>query len=315
MMKSVEPLRERLREDRVHGNLLYPVSIYEMGNLHDDIILECHWHEEPEFIIVTEGKALFQVGTVSCEVKAGEAIFVNSGELHTAYQIDDSICSFAAIVFGMSLLDSSSYDTIQASYLDPLLARNSPTLLHMDGSTAWQQHVLPLLQQIVHVNLTQPVAYELTTKAYLYLVLGSMYEHMDHEHERPPAIAYDRIERLKTVLSHIHEHYGQPLRLRELAEQVNMSEGHFCRFFKSLTQKSPIDYINRYRTQQACRLLKSSNRKIVDISLEVGFDSLSYFIAVFKQHHSCTPSQYRKELNRLHSGRTTELLIDDMVLT
>ncbi len=309
-MQSFEPLRERLREDRIHGSLMYPVSIYEMGNLHDDIILECHWHEEPEFIIVTEGKALFQVGAVSCVVNAGEAIFVNSGEIHTAYQIDDSVCSFAAIVFGMSLLDSSSYDTIQASYLDPLLSRDTHALLHIDGAAHWQQDMLRLLQQIVHVNLNRPVAYELTTKAYLCLIISMMYEHMDHQREPAPAIAYDRIERLKTVLGHIHEHYGQPLRLRELAEQVNMSEGHFCRFFKSMTQKSPIDYINRYRTQQACRLLKSSDRKIVDISLEVGFDSLSYFISVFKQHHGCTPSQYRKELHRLYAGRTTELMVD-----
>ncbi len=309
-MQSFEPLRERLREDRIHGSLMYPVSIYEMGNLHDDIILECHWHEEPEFIMVTEGKALFQVGAVSCEVKAGEAIFVNSGEIHTAYQIDDHVCSFAAIVFGMSLLNSSSYDTIQASYLDPLLSQDKHPLLHIDGSVSWQQDILRLLQQIVQVNLSRPVAYELTTKAYLCLIISMMYEHMDHQQEPAPAIAYDRIERLKTVLRHIHTHYAQPLRLRELAEQVNMSEGHFCRFFKAMTQKSPIDYINRYRTQQACRLLKSSDRKIVDISLEVGFDSLSYFISVFKQHHGCTPSQYRKELHRLYAGRTTELLVE-----
>jgi len=260
--------------------------------------------------MVTEGRALFQVGATSCEVKAGEAIFVNSGEIHTAYQIGDHTCSFAAIVFGMSLLDSSSYDTIQASYLEPLLTGQAHAPLHLSKHTDWEREILRLLQGIVEVNLTQSVAYELTTKAYLYLAIGIMYQHMDHHREPPPAVAYDRIERLKTVLVHIHTHYQQPLRLRELAEQVNMSEGHFCRFFKSLTQKSPIDYINRYRTQQACRLLRSSNRKIVDISLEVGFDSLSYFISVFKHHHGCTPSQYRKELNRIHAGRTTELLVD-----
>lgn len=308
-MQSLERMRDTLRENRIHGSTMYPVSIYEMNDLRDEVILECHWHQEPEFILVTEGRALFQVGGVNCEVKAGEAIFVNSGEIHTAYRVDGEMCSYCAVVFGMSLLDSASYDHVQGNYLDPLLARQVHAPLHLDPSLSWQQRILELLEQVIQVNLQRPVAYELTTKAYLYLIIGLMYEHMDHPLEQQPAVS-DRMERLKMVLSHIHAHYQQPLRLRELADIVNMSEGHFCRFFKSLTQKSPIEYINRYRTQQACRWLENSDRKIVDISLEVGFDSLSYFISVFKQHHGCTPSRYRKELNGMYSTRTTELLAD-----
>lgn len=301
-----EQLREELKENRIHGSLMYPVSVYRMDDIEEETVLECHWHEEPELILVTQGRALFQIGTIPYEVHAGEAVFVNSGEIHTAYQMEHESCSFVATVFSMSLLNSAGYDMIQARFIDPLLRKQMGLPVHIRGQEVWEQEVLTLLTQIVDINEQQTVTCELTTKAYLYLIFAQMIEHMDTQVAPIPAPS-DKVQRLKKVLGHIHDNYQQPLRLRELAEQINMSEGHFCRFFKSLTQKSPIDYINRYRTQQACRLLQSSDRKIVDISLEVGFDSLSYFISVFKQHRGSTPSQYRKQTHGVSNSLITEL--------
>lgn len=136
----------------------------------------------------------------------------------------------------------------------------------------------------------------MTTKAYLYLIFAQMFEHM-----RPAALkgtvpsgSHDKVERLKSVLSYIHKRYPEPLKLKELADEANMSEGHFCRFFKQMVQKSPVDYINYYRISQACVQLENTDHKIVDIAMDVGFEHLSYFITTFKKHKNITPSQYRK---------------------
>lgn len=49
--------RERLREDRIHGNAMYPVSVYpDIQQLNGDSILDCHWHDEMEFTMVTQGQ-------------------------------------------------------------------------------------------------------------------------------------------------------------------------------------------------------------------------------------------------------------------
>ncbi|MNP38977.1 Bifunctional transcriptional activator/DNA repair enzyme AdaA [compost metagenome] len=113
--------------------------------------------------------------------------------------------------------------------------------------------------------------------------------------DRSSTGSHDKVERIKNVLNYIHEHYPEPLKLKDLASEINMSEGHFCRFFKQMVQKTPIDYMNNYRIQKACKLLENSNQKMVDIAMDVGFDNLSYFITVFKQHKKSTPSQYRKQ--------------------
>lgn len=72
--------RAQLREDRIHGNAMYPVSVYpDIQQLNGDSILDCHWHDEMEFTMVTQGSAVFQIDMNRYEVKAGEAIFVHRG--------------------------------------------------------------------------------------------------------------------------------------------------------------------------------------------------------------------------------------------
>ncbi|MNO04942.1 Regulatory protein SoxS [compost metagenome] len=73
-----------------------------------------------------------------------------------------------------------------------------------------------------------------------------------------------------------------------------MSEGQFCRFFKSMTRQTPMDYVNSYRIRQAAEMLRVEDRKISDIALEVGFDNISYFIRVFRKMMKCSPSAFRK---------------------
>ncbi|MNP17428.1 Bifunctional transcriptional activator/DNA repair enzyme AdaA [compost metagenome] len=104
-----------------------------------------------------------------------------------------------------------------------------------------------------------------------------------------------KVNRLKKVILYIQENYQEPIRTRDLSDLIPMSEGQFCRFFKAMTRKTPVDYINSYRIRQAAALLQQTERKISDIALEVGFDNVSYFIKVFRKAMSCSPSEFRKD--------------------
>ena len=72
-----------------------------------------------------------------------------------------------------------------------------------------------------------------------------------------------------------------------------MNSQYFCRFFKSVIGKTPIDYINNYRIEKSVELLVTTNDKILNICYSVGFDNFSYFIKTFKKIKNCTPSEYR----------------------
>ncbi|MGN7355906.1 AraC family transcriptional regulator [Paenibacillus sp. SAF-054] len=289
--------REMLKENRMHGHPMYPVSIYpDIEQLSGNSILDCHWHDEMEFIIIRNGCALFQLDTDYIEVRAGQALFVNSGQLHAGTLQGEAPCIFSAIVFKPDLLTSPSFDVIQEKYIGPLLDQSFRPAPFIQGVRDWEKDILHVLDRILQDNEHRPPAYELSTKANLLGIIAMLIANAEplKPGRTPSAGSPDKIEKLKTVLNFIHEHYSEALRLKDLAGLIRMSQGHFCRFFKQLTQKSPVEYINHYRIAQACRLLENSTMKIVDIALETGFDNLSYFITVFKQAKGCTPSKYRK---------------------
>ncbi|AOZ94105.1 AraC family transcriptional regulator [Paenibacillus crassostreae] len=292
--------RDLLKENRVHGNPMYPVSIYpNVEQLNGQSILDCHWHDEMEFIVVRQGSATFQINMSYYEVNAGEAIFVNSGELHAGYvERDHGVpCIFSAVVFSPDLLLSHAFDIVQEKFIDPLLKKQLLPPPHIKRTESWEIDILHYLDIILTENENKAPTCELTTKAHLYLILANMANHMQQStRSNPnPIGSHEKVERIKIVLNYIHDHYPESLKLKDLASEINMSEGHFCRFFKQMVQKTPIDYMNNYRIQKACKLLENSDKKIVDIAMDVGFDNLSYFITVFKNHKNCTPSAYKKQ--------------------
>ncbi|MDO7905934.1 AraC family transcriptional regulator [Paenibacillus sp. JX-17] len=290
--------RDMLKEDRIHGNPMYPVSVYpDVEQLNGQSILDCHWHDEMEFILVTRGSAVFQIDMDYIEVHAGEALFVNSGEIHAGYLKDDPACIFSAVVFSPGFLSSHTFDSMQEKYLDPLFKKKLLPPMHITGKQPWEQLVLNGLHTIIAVNEQESPAFELITKAQLYAIFAAMYPFMQPaaKNNTRASASHDKVKRLKKALEYIHEHYSEAIKLRDLAAEVNMSEGHFCRFFKHLVQKSPVEYMNHYRILKASKLLENSDMKIVDVALEVGFDHLSYFITIFKKVNGITPSQYRKQ--------------------
>jgi AraC-like DNA-binding protein len=100
--------------------------------------------------------------------------------------------------------------------------------------------------------------------------------------------------KMKAVLQWIEENYAEPASLEELAAVAGMNPHYFCEFFKRYTRRSPIDYLNLYRIDSACRMLKVSGCSVTEAAFSCGFNDLSYFVKTFKKYKGVTPRQYRR---------------------
>ncbi|WP_274366002.1 AraC family transcriptional regulator [Paenibacillus thermotolerans] len=288
---------DKLKEKRLHGDPIYPVSIYQITCPPEQPLLDLHWHDELEFLMVTEGRAVFRVDVNDFEVREGEAIFVNGGELHSGYVAGGQPCSFLAVVFHPDLLGGGSFDVVRDRYIHPLVQKKYSVPAHITKATEPEKQLLSMLSELFQTNRANKPMYELTTKGLLYLCLAKLLQlgsPISRDLRKPENGSY-KIERLKTVVEYIESRYHEPIALKQLAGLVSMSESSFCRFFKKITAKSPIDFINLYRVQQAAALLKQTDKKIMEISLDVGFNNVSYFNTLFKQRFGCTPATYRSK--------------------
>lgn len=64
--------------------------------------------------------------------------------------------------------------------------------------------------------------------------------------------------------------------------------------FREYLGMSPTQYINELRISYAENLLLNTGMEIVDISLEIGLENVSYFYDLFKRRHNLTPHRYRQ---------------------
>ena len=104
-----------------------------------------------------------------------------------------------------------------------------------------------------------------------------------------------RIVRMKRVLAYIRDRYENTITLAELASLAGMTPKYFCRAFSQMTGKTPIEYLNYYRVEQAGEQLLLTDRSITDIALGCGFNDMSYFSKTFFRYKGMSPSAYRKK--------------------
>ena len=98
------------------------------------------------------------------------------------------------------------------------------------------------------------------------------------------------------ILTFIEENYADTISLKSLAAVVDMNVNYFCEFSKRHTHQSPIDYLNTYRVDAACRMLKVNGCTVTEAAFSNGFNDLSYFVKTFKRYKGITPKQYPTSL-------------------
>ena len=87
--------------------------------------------------------------------------------------------------------------------------------------------------------------------------------------------------------------YALPLDVPRLASIACVSEAHFIRTFKATFGETPHRYLQRRRVERAMYLLRSSDRSVTDVCMEVGFSSLGTFSRTFRDIVGETPSEFR----------------------
>ncbi|WP_227872363.1 response regulator transcription factor [Paenibacillus albus] len=107
---------------------------------------------------------------------------------------------------------------------------------------------------------------------------------------------------LRKVIEHIvaiiESEYSSDLSLEALAERVYLSPSYLSHLFKKQLGVSFNKYLTVYRMERTKELLLTTNRKIIDIGLEVGYSNFPYFSSLFKNYYGKTPSQFREEAAR-----------------
>ncbi|SFA75094.1 two-component system, response regulator YesN [Cohnella sp. OV330] len=96
------------------------------------------------------------------------------------------------------------------------------------------------------------------------------------------------------VIQIIEREYRSELSVELIAERVYLTPSYLSHLFAKQTGLSLIKYLTMHRLAKAKALLQETNRKIIDISHDVGYSNFPYFCTLFKNYYGKTPTQIRE---------------------
>ena len=102
-------------------------------------------------------------------------------------------------------------------------------------------------------------------------------------------------ERINVVFSFLSNSFRTAITLNQIAGVANMTPNAFCRYFKQRTGRPYSLFINEMRVEYAGKMIAGSRESFGNITIESGFNSISYFNRQFKRITGMSPLQYRKK--------------------
>ena len=147
--------------------------------------------------------------------------------------------------------------------------------------------------KIIQVYSHKYYGFELEIKALLFSFFANIFR--ENLVIKKDSILSDdsKVFKIKDVIKYIENNYRNDINITTLANICHYNEYHFMRFFKKYTGKTCIQFIKNYRLEKAYNLLKNTDLPVTQISFDVGFSNVSYFIRSFKEKYKVTPKELR----------------------
>ena len=151
------------------------------------------------------------------------------------------------------------------------------------------------------VNSVRDVMLHFIEEYYSQHVADQVSRHFTHEIKRSYTSSflknspqnYHDDENIIAIQESMHSSYHEEITLELLAEKFDISVRSLNRRFKEATGKSPMQYLQQIRIENAQELLKTSNLSIAEVAFSVGYPDNSYFSAIFRKAISLSPKEYR----------------------
>lgn len=282
-------------ENKRHTPDDFPYNTYLCSIPLDFKSVNLHWHNEVEIIVIKKGCGIVNVNLVSYSVEAGNIIFVFPGQLHSIIQKEDNIMEYENILFKSGLLKSSGSDLCNDKFIQSLLSGNLNMYPIVNDCFEYYNSIFSLINEIDNLCDLHPYAYQLSVKSHLFQIFYIFISSCGMNEIKP--ISQKSLDKIKSILTYIADNFQNSISIEEIAGHCFYSKSYFMKFFKETMGMSFIQYLNDYRLEVAAKLLTTTSDDIIDISVNTGFDNLSYFNRCFKKKYGITPGKYRRNIH------------------
>lgn len=266
----------------------FPICVRRaLLSIYPNYAADSHWHDDIELMLILSGKMLYNVNGEIVTLNAGEGIVVNTRQFHYGFSDDMTECDYICILFHPIILCTAK--SFEREFVEPVIS-SGISHFHLSPEVERQSRILKYIKDIYDCRNEHEAP--LYTQGYLCSLWSHLLSFVNNG-ENPKAQSNTKLTTLKSMIDYIHRHYSEKVTLEQIAGAGNVSKRTCGTIFLQFLNKTPMEFLIDYRLRKAIQLMKTTDKTMLDISLEVGFSGPSYFSETFRKNFGITPTEYR----------------------
>ena len=252
-----------------------------------------HTHNYVEMIYMCSGSTHHVINGEDVILKQGELLILNQNAVQEIYPAGEWDVAVNFIIlpeffdYGLKMMETEE-NQLRDFIVDCLRGEN-----HSAGYLYFKvAEVLPmqnLLENLIWTIVNKQPNKRSINQATMGLLFLQLMNHMD---KMETDAASEQQKFIIQVLSYVEEHYKSG-ELTELAEELHFDIYWLSKEIRKRTGKTYTDLVQAKRLSQAAYLLRTTAMNVMDISMAVGYDNISYFHRIFQKKYGMTPRRYR----------------------
>ncbi len=251
-----------------------------------DAFVPWHWHKAVELFIVKSGTVTYYLPGKEMQFHEGEGGFLNSDILHMTKPGEDNTIQVLHL-FDPSLIAGSTNGTLYRKYVFPLVNNTACDIFRFPKDSSITKKIM------TSFSIPEDDAFEMKIRNALSEIWLEIRNIANSEEMQ---LSENRTDtKLKEMIAFIYENYANAISVKDIAESAYLSERECYRVFKEFLHTTPNAFLNNYRIDASCELLRETDKTIASIGYETGLGTSSHFIQVFRKAKGCTPQTYRMQ--------------------
>jgi AraC-like DNA-binding protein len=256
-----------------------------------------HMHDEFELIVIVKSHGKLYVGNNVTNFSAGDLFLFAPGLPHCFYNTrgyeNGEIPAHAVVVFfKRDFLGDKFYDKTEASQLNRLIRKSEYGIQFFNISKTLINRIITLNQKKNLEKLGEflLVLNELAGKKTIQLLSNS--------ENSLTAASLNESRVIHDVYKYVAENFQKEVTFSGAAAVANMQKSAFCRYFKRKTKKKFTEFVNETRIMHARKLLAETDKTVIEVAFECGYDNTSYFNRQFKLYCQMSPKVFREQISQ-----------------
>ena len=244
-----------------------------------------------EWITVIAGSVEFSFGTERVTAVAGDILYLPPMTVLSAYSVGGA--SIRRAVFDMSLV-SEHLAEFDRELLTIFLIRKTHHYTRFYAGSRVTEQLSESFDRLYNEWAMKEICFRLTVVAALSEMMAVTLRAFVDEEYLDDRTAYKNVLRLRPVMEYIEENKRKRIYIHELSVLTALSEDHFEKLFRATVGRTPFEYIQYVRMNEAlCRLVATED-SVAKVASASGFSGGTYFARLFTEAMGVSPRDYRE---------------------